>query len=80
MPIADTMDVIRTGRQGRHLITLDKYHIYGISRNSSHKNDTHNPIFQTLHELYDRQKHIHPQKKYVSGNHTERLCKRHMPN
>jgi hypothetical protein len=52
-----TMDVIRTGRKGRHLNTLEKYHIYKISRNL-HMNDahieTHNPIFQTLHELYNK--------------------------
>jgi hypothetical protein len=31
--VTDTMDVIRTGRKGRHFNTLDKYHIYKISRN-----------------------------------------------
>jgi hypothetical protein len=52
------MDVIRTGRKGRHLNTLERYHIYKISGNNLHMNDTHtevhNPIFQTVHELYDR--------------------------
>jgi hypothetical protein len=56
--ITDTMDVIRTGRKGRHLSTLEKYHIYRISRNNLDMNDTHieayNPIFQTVHELYNR--------------------------
>jgi hypothetical protein len=28
--ITDTMDVIRTGRKGRHLNTPEKYHIYKI--------------------------------------------------
>jgi hypothetical protein len=53
--ITDTMDVIRTGRKGRHLKTLEKYLIYKISRNNLHMNDTHthNHIFQTIHELYD---------------------------
>jgi hypothetical protein len=28
--ITDTMNTIRTGRKGRHLNTLEKYHIYKI--------------------------------------------------
>jgi hypothetical protein len=52
------MDVIRTGRKDRYLNTLKKYHIYKISRNNLHMNDTHieehNPIFPTVHEVYDR--------------------------
>jgi hypothetical protein len=50
------MDVIRTGRKGGHLINLEKYHIYKISRDNLHMNDTYadiyNSMFQTLHELY----------------------------
>jgi hypothetical protein len=34
--VTDTMDVVRTGRKGRHLIILEKYHIYKISRNNLH--------------------------------------------
>jgi hypothetical protein len=45
--ITDAMDVIRTGRKGRHSNTLEKYHIYLISRNNLHMNDpqidTYNP-------------------------------------
>jgi hypothetical protein len=56
--ITDTMDVIRIGRKGRHLNTLEKYHIYEISRNNLHMNETHielhNPIFKTVHEIYNR--------------------------
>jgi hypothetical protein len=56
--ITDTMDVISTRRKGRSLNTLKKYHINKISRNNLHMNNTHievhNPIFQTVHELYDR--------------------------
>jgi hypothetical protein len=56
--IADTMDILRMGRKGRHLNTLEKYCIYKISRKNLHMNDTHidtyNPIFQTLHELDNR--------------------------
>jgi hypothetical protein len=46
------MDVIRTGR---HLNTLERYHIYKISRNKLHMNDTHveahNPIFKKYKSL-----------------------------
>jgi hypothetical protein len=56
--ITVTLDVIRTGKKGRHLNTMEKYHMYRISRNNSHMNDTYidtyTPIFQNLHELYDR--------------------------
>jgi hypothetical protein len=56
--ITDTVDIIRMGRKGRHLNTLERYHIYKINRNNLRMNDTyiktHNPIFQTVHELYDR--------------------------
>jgi hypothetical protein len=56
--ITDAMDIIRTGRKGRHLNALEKYHIYRISRNDLHMNNTcieaHNSIFQTVHELYNR--------------------------
>jgi hypothetical protein len=56
--ITDTMDVIRMGRKGRHLNTLERYHIYKISSNKLHMNDTHvevhNHIFKKMHELYGR--------------------------
>jgi hypothetical protein len=56
--MADTMDIIRMGRKGRNLNTLEKYQIYKIRRNTLHMNDTHidthNPIFQTVYELDDR--------------------------
>jgi hypothetical protein len=56
--IMDTMDIIKTGTKGKHLNTLEKYHIYRISKNNLHMNDTHintyNPIFETMHELYTR--------------------------
>jgi hypothetical protein len=70
--VRDTMDVIRTGRKGRHLNPLEKYHIYKISRTNLHMDnrhiDTHSPIFQTIHELCDRQQHVHYQKRYKSEN------------
>jgi hypothetical protein len=49
--------LVKRRRKGRHLNTLERYHIYQISRNYLHMNDTHiethNPIFQTVHELYE---------------------------
>jgi hypothetical protein len=56
--ITDTMDVIRIGRKGGHLNMLEKYHIYEVSRNNLRMNkrdiELHNPIFQTVHEIYNR--------------------------
>jgi hypothetical protein len=47
--INDTMDFIRNGRKGRHLNTLEKYHIYKISKTNIQLNDTYNetqnPLF-----------------------------------
>jgi hypothetical protein len=52
--MTDTMDIITTGRKGKHLNTQESYHIYKTSRGNLHMNDTHidthNPIFQTLQE------------------------------
>jgi hypothetical protein len=64
------------GRKGGCLNILEKYYIYKISRDNLHMNDTYidtyNTIFQTIHELYDRQQHRDPQERYISGNnHTE---------
>jgi hypothetical protein len=54
--ITDTMEIITTGRKGKYLNTLERYHIYEISRDNLHMNDTHivthNPIFEALHEIY----------------------------
>jgi hypothetical protein len=82
------MDVIQTGRKDRHLNTLEKY-IYKISRNNFHMNDTYidtyNPIFQTLHELYNSSTHTHThthtRERYISRNMcTEHPHKGHTPN
>jgi hypothetical protein len=65
------MDIIKTGKKGRHLNTLEKYCIYRISRDNLHMNDiyidTYNPIFQILHELYVRQQHTHPPSKDINA-------------
>jgi hypothetical protein len=56
--MTDIMDIITTGRKGKHLNTLDRYHIYKISRENLHMNDrhidTHNPIFEALQEIYTK--------------------------
>jgi hypothetical protein len=56
--ITDTMAIIKTGRKGKHLNTLEKYHIYRISKDNLHMNDTYidtyNTIFETSDELYAR--------------------------
>jgi hypothetical protein len=56
--ITDTMGVIRNGRKGTHLITLEKYHIYRISKTNVHLNttynETHNPIFRVIYEICNR--------------------------
>jgi hypothetical protein len=53
--ICDTVDVIM-GRKGKYFNTLERYHIYKISKDNMNDtcNNTHNPIFETLHELYTR--------------------------
>jgi hypothetical protein len=38
--ITDTVDIIRTHKRGKHLNSLEKYHIYKISKNNLHMNDT----------------------------------------
>jgi hypothetical protein len=52
--MTDTMDVITTGRKGKHLNTLERYHIYR-TRENLHMNDTyidtHNPIFKALQDM-----------------------------
>jgi hypothetical protein len=56
--IADTMYVITTRRKGKHSNTLERYHIYKISKDNLHMDDTYidtdNPISEILHELYTR--------------------------
>jgi uncharacterized secreted protein with C-terminal beta-propeller domain len=51
--ITDMMDIIKTGRKGIYLNTLEKYYIYRISDDNLHMKDrhidTHNPILEILH-------------------------------
>jgi hypothetical protein len=57
--ITDTMDIVNTGKKGKHLNTLEKYHIYRTSKDNLHMNDTYidiyNPIFETLSKFDIRQ-------------------------
>jgi hypothetical protein len=53
--IANTMEIITTGRKGKYLNTLEKYHVNEISMDNLYMNDiytdTHNLIFEALHEI-----------------------------
>jgi hypothetical protein len=53
--VADTVDIIMTGRKGKHLNTLERYLVYKASRHNVHMNDTHihahNPIFEALQKI-----------------------------
>jgi hypothetical protein len=46
------MQVIRTERKGKHLNTIEKYHMHKISKERLHMNgtynETHGAIFETL--------------------------------
>jgi hypothetical protein len=57
-PITDTMDIIKTHKKGKHLNTLEKYHIHKLYKKSLHMNDSaieaNNPIFKTLQEINNR--------------------------
>jgi hypothetical protein len=52
------MEIIRTGKKGRYLNTLENYYIYEIFKDNLHMNDTNidiqNPIFEALHTFYIR--------------------------
>jgi hypothetical protein len=43
--ITDTMDIIKAEKKGKHLNILEKYHIYKISKNRLHMNDTYIDIY-----------------------------------
>jgi hypothetical protein len=46
--ITNTMDIIKTEKKGKHLNTLEKYHIYKISENRLHMNDTYIDIYNPI--------------------------------
>jgi hypothetical protein len=56
--ITDTIKVIRIQRKGKYLNTLERYHIYKVSREGVQMNDAHvdvhNSIFEALQEVNTR--------------------------
>jgi hypothetical protein len=49
------MEIITMQRKRKHLNTLEKYHIYVVSKKNLHMNDTnidtYNPIFEELYNI-----------------------------
>jgi hypothetical protein len=64
------MQIMKIERKGKHLNTLEKYHIYRISKEGIHMNDIHdetyNPIFEVINNIDTRRHHT----QYKTGNHT----------
>jgi hypothetical protein len=56
--ITDTTKIIKMEKKGKRLNTLEKYHVYKISKIRLYKNDAYsdvyNPTFETLQELNTR--------------------------
>jgi hypothetical protein len=52
------MKVLKAEKKGKHLNTLEKYHIYKTSREGLQMKETyidiHNPIFEVIQEINDR--------------------------
>jgi hypothetical protein len=75
--ITDTIDVMRIGKKSWHLNTLERYHIYRMYKNNLRMNDVHieahNPVFQTVHELCNRQQNIHYLERYLSESNRTRV-------
>jgi flagellin-specific chaperone FliS len=50
------MEIIKAGKKGKHLNTLERYHIHKIGKNNLQLNDTNidlnNPILEALNEIY----------------------------
>jgi hypothetical protein len=59
--ITDTMQIMKIERKGKHQNTLEKYHIYRISKEGIHMNDIHdetyNPIFEVINNIDTRRHH-----------------------
>jgi hypothetical protein len=55
--IDDTMGIIKIERKGKHLDTLERFHIFCIFKQNKHLNDNnidvHNPIFTTVYKYKD---------------------------
>jgi hypothetical protein len=73
------MGIIRTQRIGKHLNTLEKYHIYKISKDNMHINDanidTHNQVFRALQEMDTNKQHTRP----TPYTKTKRTTQKHLP-
>jgi hypothetical protein len=71
------MGIIKAGKKGRHLNSIEKYYIYRISRNNLQMNDiyinAYDPIFETLHAIYARWQHIHPPSKIYKWKQTHKM-------
>jgi hypothetical protein len=52
--ITDTMDILRKGRNDRHLNTVENIIFTRLVKQTYTHNEEHNPIFQEIHEIYDR--------------------------
>jgi hypothetical protein len=55
------VDAIRTGRNGGHFNTLEKYHIYRIGSNNLHMNET-TPYFRPYTTLQETAAQTPPEK------------------
>jgi hypothetical protein len=92
--ITDTMEIIKAGRKGKHLNTLERYHIQKISKNNLQLNDANidlsNPIFEALNKIYTG--HTKPNYRNTTANtditteqitrmqhHTKRTRGQHRP-
>jgi hypothetical protein len=57
-PITDTMNIIKTHKKGKHMNTLEKYHIHKLYANNLHMNDSaiepNNSTFKILHRIDNR--------------------------
>jgi hypothetical protein len=53
--ILASMEIIKKHKKGKHMNTLEKYHIHKLYNHNLHMNDraieANNPIFKTLHEI-----------------------------
>jgi hypothetical protein len=69
------MKVLKTEKKGKHLNTLEKYHIYKTSKEGLQMNDayidTHNPIREVIQEINDRERQkTHYKRKEQSNSVT----------
>jgi hypothetical protein len=50
--IEDTFDILHFEKKGPLMNTLERFHIYKLSREGIHLNDTYNPIFNLITKHY----------------------------